>query len=196
MQRDDKTNSPTTAPRAVIRRRPSDFCGRGEVLMHMGTTCCCCCCVHWIGAGIGGTWGIVTAFRDEKEKDPPPVDPKAKRYVMVGASMAAGMTIALIVLSIVLALTLQGAHDVLGIPLGIVAFVPSAVFIPIGIGAMIGAYVARLRFGSHGSEATKQPTVGGMRLAWRITWKSVLLATFWAGIGYLLILMYFVLADW
>lgn len=196
MQRAHQTNSPTTTPKAIMRRRPSDFCGRGELLMYMGTTCCCCCCVHWVGAGIGGTWGIVTAFRDEKEKDPPPVDPTAKRYVKVGASIATGVTVTLVVMSILLALTLQGAEELVGIPLVVLAFVPSAVFVPIGIGAMVGALVAKLRFGSGDDEATEQPTVGAMRLAWRITWKSFLLSTFWAGIGYLLILLYFVLADW
>jgi hypothetical protein len=114
---------------------------------------------------------------------------------MAGAAMAAGANAALVVLSILLASALRGADDVVGIPLAILAFVPSAFFIPIGIGAMIGAFVAKLRFGSGDKEATQQPTVGGMRLAWRITWKSVLLATFWAGIGWLLILLYFVLAD-
>jgi len=163
--------------------------------MYMGTTCCCCCCAHWVGAGIGGTWGIVTAFRDEKEKDPPPVDPRAKTYVMAGATIAAGATVVLVVLSLLLALTVQGADDIFGIPLLWLAFIPSAFFIPIGIGAMIGAFIAKIRFANGGKEATQEPAVGGMRLAWRITWKSFLLATFWAGIGYLLILLFFVLAD-
>lgn len=195
MRRDDKTKNLTTAPRAVIWRRPSDFCGRGELRMYMGTTCCCCCCAHWVGAGIGGTWGIVTAFRDEKEKDPPPIALRAKRYVTAGAAIAAGATVVLVVLCLLLATTLQGGDGILGIPLVILAFVPSAFFIPIGIGAMIGAFVAKMRCGNDDKEAMQQPTVGGMRLAWRITWKSFLLATFWAGIGYLLILLFFVLAD-
>ncbi|MBC8872571.1 MAG: hypothetical protein H8E44_24315 [Planctomycetes bacterium] len=195
MQRDDETNSSTRATKAVIRRRPSDFSGRGEVLMYMGTTCCCCCCAHWVGAGIGGTWGIVSAFRDEKEKDPPPIDARAKRYVKMGAAVAAGVTVALVVLSILIALSVRGADDLFGIPLVILAFVPSAFFIPIGIGAMIGAFVAKRRLANSGNEAVKQPTVGGMRLAWRITWKSFLLSSFWAGIGYLLILLFFVIVD-
>jgi len=163
--------------------------------MYMGTTCCCCCCAHWVGAGIGGAWGIVSAFRDEKNKDPPPIDPVAKRYIKVAAAIAAGVTAALVVLSLLIALTARGADDLFGIPLIILAFVPSAFFIPIGIGAMIGAFVAKRRLANSGHEAVKQPTVGGMRLAWRITWKSFLLSSFWAGIGYLLILLFFVLAD-
>lgn len=163
--------------------------------MYMGTTCCCCCCAHWVGAGIGGTWGIVSAFRDEKDKDPPPVDPVAKRYIKVAAAIAAGVTAALVVLSLLIALSVRGADDLFGMPLIILAVVPSAVFIPIGIGAMIGAFVAKHRLANSNDKATEQPTVGGMRLAWRITWKSFLLATFWAGIGYLLVLLFFVIAD-
>jgi hypothetical protein len=77
----------------------------------------------------------------------------------------------------------------------VLAFVPSAIFIPIGIGAMIGAIVAKCRPANSSKAVTGQPTVGGLRLAWRIMWKSILLSSFWAGIGYLLILLFFVFAD-
>lgn len=52
--------------------------------------------------------------------------------------IAVGVTIVLTTLFLLLALTLQGAEELAGIPLVVLAFVPSAVFIPIGIRARLG----------------------------------------------------------
>jgi len=186
----------------VIRRRPNDFSGRGEVKMALATCTCCCCCAHWAGAGILGTWGIVSAVLDEKKDRAQTTHPTARKYVVVSASVAVAITAVLVVAAILLVnnvLIVNAAHpyaqDVVDTSLGILAFFPSLAFIPIGIGAIVGALMAKVRIATSRDAELEQRPVRAMRLAWRITWKSFLWSTFGAGIGYLMIHLYFAFVD-
>lgn len=186
----------------VIRRQPNDFAGRGEVKLALATCTCCCCCAHWAGAGILGTWGIVSAVLDEKKKRAPATHPMAKKYVVVSASLTAAVTAVLIVAVTFLidsVLFVEGVHPyaqgVLDTSLGLLAFFPALAFIPISIGAIIGALLAKLRIAMIRDSEGEQRPVRAMRLAWRITWKSFLWSTFGTGIGYLMIHLYFAVAD-
>jgi hypothetical protein len=76
-------DDPPRTARLAIRRRPSDFFGRGHVIVAQATTCsCCCCCLHWIGAAVGGTAGIVGACTADQEEPGRPVRPVTRAYVL------------------------------------------------------------------------------------------------------------------
>jgi hypothetical protein len=181
-----------TKRNVTIRRRPSDFGGR-EPIMLQGATCatCCCCCLHWIGAGIGGTWGIAAAWRGERKRDPP-IHPTAKRCVgwatLGGVVGTAGL---LILLGVVAdSITYQdpggawihGLAEVVFTPL---AFLPSLALLPVGAAAMCAALLVKLRAATISDTVERARMRAGMRLAWRITWKSFVWATFASGFGYL-----------
>jgi hypothetical protein len=164
--------------------------------MAYGTCTCCCCCAHWAGAGILGTWGIVSAVLDEKKDRAPATHPTARKYVVVSASVAATITAALVATAIFLVDTGPSlARDVVETSLIILAFFPSLAFIPICMGAIIGALLAKLRIAMIRDAEQEQRPVRAMRLAWRITWKSFLWSAFGTGIGYLMIHLYFAIAD-
>lgn len=75
----------------TIRRRVNDFAGRGTVTLQFGTTCCCCC-LHWVGAAVGGTAGILGACgADNQEPDSaarPVAAPYWRRAAWIGSSGA------------------------------------------------------------------------------------------------------------
>jgi len=174
-------------PSVTIRRRPSDFAGRGPVLLQSGTTttCCCCCCLHWIGAVAGGTAGAMVAWRADKKKPDSPVHPVARKYVLRFTWAGVFGTAILIALAIVAVDAGQpsGISDLLESILLVLAIVPSLAFLPVGAAAMGGAALAKLEARHIPDPAERRRMAAGMGLAWRIAWKSFLLATFLSGIG-------------
>ena len=180
-------------PDVTIRRRPSDFLGRGPVLFQMGTTtCCCCCCLHWVGAAAGGTAGAVVAWRADKKKPVPPVHPAARKYVLAFTWAGVVGTGILIILAIVAVDGGQpsGISDLLESILLVLAIVPSLAFLPVGAAAMFGALLAKGRASRMPDPAERRRMAIGMALAWRIAWKSFLLSSFFSGFGYLIMYVY------
>jgi hypothetical protein len=162
-------------------------------MMLQGATCatCCCCCLHWIGAGIGGTWGIVAAWRGEKKCDPP-IHPTAKRWVGCATLLGVVCTAGLFVLLGVAADSFMGgerdaslirvAAEWVSPPL---VFLPSLALLPVGAAAMLAAVFVRVKAATLSDPVERARMRGGVRLAWRITWMSFVLATFASGFGYL-----------
>jgi hypothetical protein len=183
-------------PSVTIRRRRSDFGGR-EPIMLQGGTCatCCCCCLHWVGAGIGGTWGLVAAWRAERKRDPP-IHPTAKRWVGCATWLGiVGTAAVLISLGVAEASashlsTLRWIFVASEATFITLALVPSLALLPVGVVAMLAALVVRLRAATVPDPVERARMRAGLRLAWRIAWMSFILATFWSGLGYLV--MYFI----
>jgi hypothetical protein len=175
--------APPRKPSVAIRRRPSDFSGRGPVLLQMGTTtCCCCCCLHWVAAAAGGTAGAVVAWRADKKKPDSPVHPVAREY-------GTAILITLAVVAVDVGQT-SSTSEVLQSMLLVLAFVPSLAFLPVGAAAMAGAALARLEARQMPDPAERRRMAAGMGLAWRIAWKSFLLSSFFSGFGYLIMYIY------
>ena len=196
------SETPAHKRKALIRRRPSDFGGR-EPIMLQGATCatCCCCCLHWIGAGIGGTWGIVAAWRDERKRDPP-IHPTAKRYV--GCATCAGIvgTAGLLILLGVAADSLSAGdpagrwvHDLAEMVFAPLVFVPSLALLPVGAVAMLAAVLVKLKAATISDPVERARMRAGVRLAWRITWRSFVWATFLSGFGYLVMYVIALFTD-
>jgi len=160
-------------------------------LMQTGTCTCCCCCLHWIGAGIGGPAAIIVACRAERKKDPP-VHPIARKYVLWATGLG--------VLGTAVFCTAAGIWSETVAPRGvlreaieamliILAFVPSAAFLPVGAAAMLGGAMAR-RAGKRMDDPEQRGRMSaGLRLGWRIAWMSFLISTFLSGVGYLIMLV-------
>ena len=176
----------------AVRRRPSDFGGRGPVMFQTATTCCTCCCLHWIGAGIGGTWGIIAAWRAEKKREPA-VHPMAKRYLLHALWISIVAFVVSLALLIGLAQHVSGADaptrramERIAEPLLIaLAFAPSVAFLLVGAAVMLAAVLARIRARKMPDPVERKQVAAGMRLAWRIAWTSFVGATFASGAGYL-----------
>ena len=161
--------------------------------MLQGGTCatCCCCCLHWIGAGIGGTWGIVVAWRGETKRDPT-IHPIAKRHVgcatLAGVVGTAGLLISLGVAADSLTAgdpLFRWIDPVSTVVLGTLIFVPSLALLPVGAAAMLAAVLVKLKAARIEDPVERARMRAGVRLAWRIAWKSLVWATFLSGFGYL-----------
>ena len=180
-------------PSVTVRRRRSDFGGR-EPIMLQGATCattCCCCCLHWIGAGIGGTWGIVAAWRGEKKRDPP-IHPTAKRCIgwaiLLGLVGTAGVLIALGVAADSLDAndpSFGWVHPTANVIFWPLAFVPSLALLPLGAVVMLAALLVMRKAATMSDPVERARMRAGLRLAWRIAWTSFVWATFLSGFGYL-----------
>jgi len=80
--------------------------------------------------------------------------------------------------------------DLLESILIVLAIVPSLAFLPVGVAAMLGAALARLKARRVPDPAERRRMAAGMGLAWRIAWKSFLLSSFLSGFGYLIMYVY------
>lgn len=172
------------------------------MMFQTATTCCTCCCLHWIGAGIGGTWGIIAAWRAEKKREPA-VHPMAKRYLL----HALWISIVAFVVSLALliglaqhvsgadALTRRAVERIAEPPLIALAFAPSVVFLLVGAAVMLAAVLARIKARKMPDRVERKQVAAAMRLAWRIAWMSFVGATFASGAGYLAMYVMFLLFD-
>ena len=177
----------TARPRVTIRRCLSDFGPSGGLFLQPGCTTCCCCCLHWIGAAIGGSAGLVAAWRSTKRGDLA-VHAKARRHVFWW------MWLGFVPTSLgILGLTWLAmfSSDFAAIPLGALVFVPSLAFLPVGLCAFVGAWIADRKINArHQGEPPSQ--TGAFRLAWRIAWMSFLFSTLLSGVGYLVMLLIYI----
>jgi hypothetical protein len=80
------------------------------------------------------------------------------------------------------------SSDLGEIPLGALVFVPSLVFLPVGLCAFVGAWIANREIGARRQGEPPLQT-GAFRLAWRIAWMSFLFSTLLSGVGYLMMLL-------
>lgn len=183
-------------PRVTIRRRPGDFSGRGPVILQGATTCCCCCCLHWIGAAIGGTAGIVGPWIADKKDPESGVHPLARKCILGAVGLGIAGTAAFITAG---SLILGGAGpwywELLRMPVLAVIFVPSLPMLPVGAAALLGAAAARRKAATIADPHQRARMAAGMGLAWRIAWRSFLGATFASGIGYLVMYLIALLLD-
>ncbi len=171
-------------PQLTIRRRLNDFSGRGQsvLLFQPGcTSTCCCCCLHWVGAAAGAIVGGVSAGRAEK-REPLPIHPAAKTYVVTGAWLGLA-TAGLLALAAGVRLSALPGGDISAALLIALAFVPSLAMLPVGAGALLGAALAGRSMAGFLLQGEYEPSCG-MRFAWRIAWKTFLFSTLFSGIGY------------
>jgi len=175
-------------PRVTIRRRPGDFSGRDTVLLQGATCCCCCCCLHWIGAAIGGTAGIVGPWIADKKDTESGVHPVARKYIMNAVGLGIAGTAAFITVAALILGNVGGGPwylELLRMPVLAVIFLPSLAMLPVGAAALLGAAVARRKAAAIADPDQRARIAAGTGLAWRIAWRSFLGATFASGIGYL-----------
>ncbi len=90
--------------------------------------------MHWVGAGAGGIAGMVYGWSSARRKYRGPLHPEAKRRVVLGGLLGVAVTALLLIL-----LGSAGRNSLLII----VAFVPVLVFVPPGMGMMLGALIGR-----------------------------------------------------
>jgi hypothetical protein len=76
----------------------------------------------------------------------------------------------------------------------VLAFFPSLVFLPVGPSVFVGAWTANRQI--RAQQQGKLPSrTGAFRLAWRITWMSLLFSTLLSGAGYLTMLLIYLVAG-
>lgn len=180
----------STRPQVTIRRRLSDFGPSGGMLVQWGCTTCCCCCLHWIGAAIGGPVGLVAAWRSTKNRDPE-ARPEARRYIF--ASMWIGI-IGTLFCALVMACFFAHLRELVIALLWVLAFLPSLVFLPVGLSVLVGAWIANRQIRARHEGEPPQQT-GAFRLAWRIAWMSFLFSTLLSGAGYMIMLLIYVVVN-
>jgi hypothetical protein len=76
-------------------------------------------------------------------------------------------------------------HDLAEVALITLAFLPSLALLPVGAAAMLGAVLAKLEAARTEDPVERARMRAGVRMAWRMTWKSFVWATFLSGFGYL-----------
>ena len=130
--------------------------------------------------------GIVGPWVADKKQSGSGVHPLARKYVMNAVGLGIAGTAVFIALGAVI---LSGAGggpwylELLRMPVLAVIFLPSLAMLPVGAAAMLGASLAKRRAAAMADPAERARMAAGMGLAWRIAWKSFLLATFLSGIG-------------
>jgi streptolysin S family bacteriocin protoxin len=205
-------------PRVTIHRRLSDFADRQRTTaLQAGgcCCCCCCCCLHWLGAAGGAIYGTVSAARTKNPSQNPyqipdgvgfvagsgigskkipgrRVHPTVKTAVATGAWIGLGLAVIAIVAGISVLSGNTKPSDWILVPMAALAFVPSLVMVPVGIGALLGAMATRSIDVS--VEETEYDRGAGLRMAWRIAWRSFAFSNLFAGVGYALMLAYWAIA--
>jgi hypothetical protein len=177
-------------PRVTIQRRLSDFGPSGGLLVGAGAATCCCCCLHWIGAAIGGPAGLVAAWQVTTRRDP---DVRFEARQSVFSWMWIGIFGTPICL-LVFASLFMGPNEFGAVPLWVLAFFPSLAFLPVGLSVLVGAWIANWQIRARHRGAPLQRT-GAYRLAWRVAWMSFVFSTLLTGVGYLIMLLMWVVAE-
>jgi hypothetical protein len=129
-----------------IERRRSDFQRDVRVTPFTGSCCCCCCCLHWVGAAAGGIVGARLGWQSAEKKMDAPLPPSARAALKKGLWVGIGLSSLAVVLGVALATSVHGSF-----PTGVeyyllaLAFVPSVVFLPLGVPMIAAAHGLRAK---------------------------------------------------
>lgn len=125
-----------------LERRRSDFEHDARVTPFTGS-CCCCCCLHWIGAAVGGIVGMRMGWKAAHEKIGAPLPPQASRTLSV--SLYAGIFLSSALLVVAIATAGNAQNGFLTGYLVLLALVPSAAFVPIGLPMVLATYGVKVK---------------------------------------------------
>lgn len=136
--------APTSHPSCVrLERRRSDFQRDARVTPFTGSCCCCCCCLHWIGAAAGGIVGARLGWDSAEKKLDVPLPDTARRALKKGLWIGAGLSVLTVAAAVVLGFV--AFADPAKYYLAALAFVPSLVFLPLGLPMIAAAHRLRAK---------------------------------------------------
>jgi len=142
--------------------------------------------------------GIIGPLRADKKGRTVPVHPVARKYIVRATWIGIAVTGVLIVVGACCLDDHPGEpwfFSVIRVAMIALILVPSLAFLPVGAAAMIGALGARAKATQIPDPEERKQMGAGMRLAWRITWKSLAWSTFASGFGYLVMYLIALFLD-